>query len=100
MDSMKPFDLVWKTSAGVYSTFEKQYVENVLLADVPFSVYESFDEGKLAPANPMVIFSAHDMSPSKRVADYLAGLQHFSLIHLSDEMLHYRGRFYPQARVV
>lgn len=92
--------VIWQTPLDKRSTFDREYVEKVLLVDVECEHF--FDEARYERIcnHGVVVFATHDPDITHELRQYLNQCQYFSLIQLWLERLVHDTSYYKNARTI
>lgn len=94
----KTVNLIWQTPPGAYSTFEYEYITDVLFKN--FNQNKIFDFGKLETIrnNSIIIYSNNSSNICSNFKNYLIEFKNrklkFCILHLSNENLNHNTEYY------
>lgn len=97
-------NLIWQTRNGDETTFEFEYITEVLFKDIKHS--RIFDNNQLTQVldNSVIIYSNNSNNISEEFSNYLNKFMHlgytFHLLHLSNENLKHNFHYYSKAKHV
>ena len=101
---MREINIIWQTQNGDATTFEFEYVTQVLFKS--FTQNRIFDDNKYSVVldNSVIIYSCNQNSVSQEFIDYLNKFvekgYNFYLLHFSNEDLNHNTNYYSKAKHV
>jgi hypothetical protein len=101
---MHSLNLIWQTQKGDYTTFEYEYLTEILFAEIPHT--KIFDYGSLDTVldNSVIIYSNNQNEISSEFQEYLDKFVNlgykFYLFHLSNENFSHNCEYYKKANHV
>jgi len=101
---MKKFNIIWQTCNGDQTTFEYEYITNVLLKNLSFE--KIYDDCTLSTVknNSVIVYSNNATTVTPEFESYLKKFSdqnlNYWLIHLSNENLSHNTNYYEKTKKV
>lgn len=80
-------NIIWQTSPGSQTDFEREYIEKILFSNIKFNNVIFDGKFSVLMENAIVILSQNEFSANERIVNYLNKLNNPVLLHLSGENL-------------
>ena len=101
---MIPTSIIWQTPHGDATTFEYEYLTNILFKNLTYEKYFDHQKYEILIDNSIIIYSCNSHNIGDDFRAYLDRFQNsgykFSLVHLSNENLEHNIDYYAKANRV
>lgn len=99
-------NVIWQTTAGLYTEFELQYIQCYLLKDIEYNAFFDYNACSAILDNSLIVFSNDSPKLTPELEEYFKKFDklnyNYSLLHLSNERLSYKHdfKYYKRAKHV